>query len=112
MGQDTIRLWDAVTGAHKRTLTGHTWHVNSVAFSPDGRTMASGSWDSTICLWNAVTGVHKRTLTGHTWHVNSVAFSPDGRTLASGSDDTTIRLWDAVTGCAQTHPDRAYGGCQ
>ena len=101
VGADTIRLWDAVTGAHQRTLTGHTFFVNSVAFSPDGRTLASGSDDNTIRLWDAVTGAHQRTLTGHRWDVTSVAFSPDGRTLASGSSDDTIRLWDAVTGAHQ-----------
>ena len=84
--------------AFARVLKGHTSQVTSVAFSPDGRTLASGSWDDTIHLWDAVTGAHIRTLEGHTSRVSSVAFSPDGRTLASGSPDTTIRLWDAVTG--------------
>jgi parallel beta-helix repeat protein len=76
------------------TLTGHTSYVNSVAFSPDGRLLASGSLDDTIKLWEVASGREVRTLSGHTSWVNSVAFSPDGRLLASGSDDRTIRLWD------------------
>ncbi|WP_133164060.1 WD40 repeat domain-containing protein, partial [Cuspidothrix issatschenkoi] len=88
----------------EKTLTGHSrnWgSVNSVAYSPDGKTLASGSDDKTIKLWNARTGKLLQTLTGHSrnWgSVNSVAYSPDGQTLASGSDDKTIKLWNARTG--------------
>ena len=81
-----------------KTLIGHTAAVVSIAFSPDGKAIASGSWDNTIRLWNADTGTHIRTLTGHTDGIWSVAFSPDGTTLASGSRDDTIRMWDADTG--------------
>ena len=70
----------------------------SVAISPDGKILASGSSDSNIRLWDAVTGKETQTLNGHTDTVASVAFSSDGKTLASGSFDDNIRLWDAVTG--------------
>jgi WD40 repeat protein len=89
-----IKLWDVTTGSLVRTLTGHTDSVYSVAFSPDGRLLASGSRDATIKLWEVASGSLVRSLSGHVSDVTSVAFSPDGRLLASGSADNTIKLWD------------------
>ncbi|MDH6100450.1 trypsin-like peptidase domain-containing protein [Anabaenopsis sp. FSS-46] len=94
----TVKLWDVATRREIATLTGHSFVVTSVAFSPDGKTLASsGSVDRTIKLWDVATGRKIATLTGHSDSVSSVAFSPDGKTLASGSVDRTIKLWDVAT---------------
>ncbi|MEH2219293.1 MAG: hypothetical protein V7K72_19650 [Nostoc sp.] len=79
-------------------LEGHSDNVISVSFSPDGKTLASGSWDKTIKLWNLETRKGIRTLNGHSNSVYGVSFSPDGKTLASGSWDKTIKLWNLETG--------------
>ena len=95
--QNTIRLRDVDTGAHLRTLSGHTSWVGSVAFSPDGNTIASGSADNSIGLWDVDTGLPIVALVGHKSDVYSVAFSPDGNTIASGSADSTTLLWELTS---------------
>ena len=104
-GSIGIWIYNAQTYQEIALLTGHTGRVTSIAFSPDGSVLASGSQDNTARLWDPMTGEHGLTLTGHTGSVNSVAFSPDGSVLASGSGDwlwketdSTVRLWDTVTG--------------
>ena len=72
--------------------------VDSVAFSPDGNTLASGSQDDTIKLWDVRAGQELRTLRGHKDSVWSVRYSPDGSALASGSKDKMIKLWNVTTG--------------
>ncbi|MCY3742723.1 MAG: T9SS type A sorting domain-containing protein [Candidatus Poribacteria bacterium] len=97
-GNYTVRLWNTVTGEHLEPLRGHTEVINSIAFSPDGRMLASGSSDKTVRLWDVESGTHKATLAGHTEAIYSVSFSPDGTILASGGRDGKIRLWNVVTG--------------
>ena len=87
----------------------HSLRVSSVAFSPDGGRVLSGSEDATIKLWNAVTGALLRTFHGHSDRVFSVAFSPDGNRVLSGSHDKTVRLWDAATGALLRTFERQSG---
>ncbi|MGA7936964.1 MAG: NB-ARC domain-containing protein, partial [Kovacikia sp.] len=115
----TIRVWDLQTSAdlsqaaayNSRSgvvrdaiqLLGHLSRVWSVAFSPDGKTLASASEDQTIKLWDWSTGQCLKTLMGHQGWVKSIAFSPDGTHLVSGSLDQTVKVWDRETGdCLRT----------
>jgi len=87
-----IPIWTCV-----RTLTGHASSINSIAFSPDGQTFASGSADKNIKIWKADSHLPICTFSGHLSLINAVAFSLDGRQLATGSWDYTIKLWDVET---------------
>jgi WD40 repeat protein len=90
-------------------LGGHTDSVESVAFSPDGTRIVSGSYDETIRIWDAQTGEEVvEPLKGHTGEIRSVAFSPDGTRVVSGSYDMTIRIWDAQTGQEVANPLKGH----
>jgi len=89
-----LALRQVVYGLSERNrLEGHSGIVISVVFSPDGKTIATGSDDTSVKLWN-LSGQELYTLKGHTGIVNSVVFSPDGKTIATGSDDKTVKLWN------------------
>ena len=105
--ENVVQLWDAQTGAHKKTFTGHTKRVNSVAYSSDGKIIASGGADGTVRLWEIATGKQKVVLGRTGWidflfpwlnpPVNSVAYSSDGNTVVTTSWDHKLRLWDTRT---------------
>src|SRR2546426_12584722 len=80
---NTVRIWDVSQGVTLKELKGHTSFVNSVNFSPDGKTLASGSSDNTVRIWDVSQGVTLKELTGHTNSVRNVEFSSDGKTITS-----------------------------
>ncbi|MGB3756289.1 MAG: CHAT domain-containing protein [Rivularia sp. (in: cyanobacteria)] len=100
--ENNTYLWEVDNVRQLHKFDGHTAWVRSIAFSPDGKILASGSHDRTIRLWNVETGQCLQILTAHTSGIQSLAFSHDGNTLASGSNDKTVRLWNIQTGeCLQ-----------
>jgi WD40 repeat protein/serine/threonine protein kinase len=91
-------VWDSATGQEILAIKGHTGWVTSVAYSPDGKRIISGSDDNTLKVWDGITGKEILTLRGHSSGIISVACSPDRKRIASGSHDKTIKVWDAATG--------------
>jgi WD40 repeat protein len=97
-GQSDIRFWDAATGEEIRRFSGHKDMVFAVAFSADGKYLASASDDHTLRLWDLATGKTIREFIGHDDYVQAVALSRDGKSLISGSKDGTVRLWELNSG--------------
>ncbi|MBW4663436.1 MAG: serine/threonine protein kinase [Chroococcus sp. CMT-3BRIN-NPC107] len=109
---NTIKVWNTLTGELQRTLLGHKDTVRTLAVSADGQTLASGSGDTTIKLWDLSRGELIATFSGHSSPVWSVDLAPDGKTLISASEDGSINIWNLRTGAAKTiksaHDDRIF----
>jgi WD40 repeat protein len=88
-----VQVWDAANGRTISTYPGHAYGVLSVAWSPDGRRIASGSWDTTVRVWNVSTGHSMLIYRGHTDSVLALAWSPDGTQIASAS--VYVCVWQA-----------------
>src|SRR5262249_50303568 len=88
-----VRIWDTTSAKETCSFRGHTGPEHCLAFSPDGRYVASAGFDFVVRVWEATTGKEVQALKGHDWPIHGVAFSPDGRPLASGSVDSTVRIW-------------------
>jgi WD40 repeat protein/serine/threonine protein kinase len=109
-----MKVWDVTTGNLLLTVPGHEGRMNCVAFSPDGKRLATGSSDTTVKIWDAQTGEEQRTFRGHCQPVSCVAFSPDGRLLASGSGqslqgESELMVWDGET-CKELFALRGHQG--
>jgi eukaryotic-like serine/threonine-protein kinase len=107
-GYQLVHVWDAINGKRLFTYTGHNKDVWGVAWSRDGKYIATASDDRTVKVWKAMTGELVFTYTGHTAEVRSVAWSPDDKYLVSASRDKTVQIWEPVTG--QPHPIRTFIG--
>jgi WD40 repeat protein len=105
-GEGIVRLWD-VSGTDQqqllRELKGNSHVISSVAFSPDGSQLVSGSYDNTVLLWSVARGTLLKVLTGHSQAVTSVAFHPNGKQIASRSDDGAVRIWTVCEWSDRTH---------
>jgi WD40 repeat protein len=98
---DTLKVWDLITGKELFSLQGHRESVNAVAIATDGKRAISGSWDNTLKVWDLTTRKEQFTLKGHSNTVQAIAVTADGKRVISGSSDRTIKVWDLTTGDEQ-----------
>jgi WD40 repeat protein len=91
-----IQIWNVTGGQPRRSLNGHKSRVASVAFSPDNRTLATGSQDGELFLWELASGRKRHRFVGHESWIKSLAFSPDGRLLAASSNEAPALVWDVL----------------
>jgi WD40 repeat protein len=96
--QNDVLMWDVQSRQHLRSLLGHSSTVAAVAYSPDGRTIASASHDRLVKTWDTATGAELFSMAGHRSEVDAVAFSPDGRSLISADREGLVRIWHVGTG--------------
>jgi WD40 repeat protein len=112
---NTVRVWDAQSGAELLRLRGHGDRVTEVRYSPDGTRIVSGAYDRTVRVWDALSGAELLCLYGHEGRVSCVNYSPDGTRVVSGGADCVLRVWDAQSGaellCLRGHDGWVTGVC-
>src|SRR5262249_8389829 len=105
----SVRIWNLAGGEEKRVLTGHEGGVPGLAFSPDGKLLASAGKDMTAAIWDPITGQLLHRLTGFGGVLHAVAFSPDGRLLATGDRRGKIRIWEGGSWRELPSPEHEIG---